>query len=147
MTETRYSYTLDPYPQQYEDGSRLYEFYDNLREGRLTTTKCKNCGHIPWPPRVVCPQCLSDDLELTDMPQTGKIYSYTIQVAAVPPGYEPPLIYALVDFDNGVRMFTALKDAQPEEVKTGLEVELKVEQVPPDHEGRVRVLPFFNIKE
>ena len=100
MTETRYSYTLDPYPQQYEDGSRLYEFYDNLREGRLTTTKCKNCGHIPWPPRVVCPQCLSDDLELIDMPQTGKIYSYTIQVAAVPPGYEPPLIYALVDFDN-----------------------------------------------
>ncbi|MFC1968407.1 Zn-ribbon domain-containing OB-fold protein [Chloroflexota bacterium] len=146
MAERKYIYTIDPFPQQYEDTTRLYQFYDYLREGRLTTTRCKSCGHIPWPPRVVCPKCLSDDLEWVDMPKTGKVSSYTIQVAAVPPGYEPPLIFALVDFDNGVRMLTTIVDIKPEEAKIGLEVELKVEQVAPDHADRERVIPHFTVK-
>jgi uncharacterized OB-fold protein len=146
MVEQRYIYTVDPYPQQYEDQSRLYKFYENLGEGRLTTTRCKSCGHLPWPPRVICPQCLSDDLEWVDMPRTAKVYSYTVQVAGIPPGYEPPLLFALVDFDNGMRMFTRLVDTQPEELKTGVEVELKVGGAPPDHEGRERIIPLFALK-
>ena len=146
MAEQKYIYTVDPFSQQYEDQTRLYQFYDNLREGKLTTTGCKACGHIPWPPRVICPQCLSDDLEWVDMPKTGKVYSYTIQVAAVPPGYDPPLVFALVDFDNGVRIFTRLLDTEPEEVKTGMEVELKVGAAPPDAQGRDRIIPCFTLK-
>ena len=52
---TYYS-AMDTYAQQYEDTTHLYKFYDYLREeGKLTTTKCKDCGHVPWPPRVICP--------------------------------------------------------------------------------------------
>lgn len=146
MPEQQYIYVMDPIPQQYEDTTRLYRFFDYLREGRFTTTQCNACGKLMWPPRVVCPYCLSDDLSYVDMPTTGRIYSYTVQVGGVPPGFPPPLVYALVDFDNGMRLFTAVVGAKPEEVAVGKEVELEIRDVAPDQQGRRRVLPFFRLK-
>ena len=143
---TYYS-VMDTYPQQYEDTTHLYKFYDYLREGKLTTTRCKDCGQVHWPPRVICPECLSDNLEWVDMPKVGTIYSYTVAYAGLPPELvdKAPIVYALVDFDNGVRIFSAIVDCTPEELKTGLQVELVVREVTPDHLGRVRVAPYFKL--
>ena len=99
-------YICDPVPQQTEEQNKVYLFYEHLREGRLTTTKCKDCGHITWPPKIVCNECISDNLDWIDFPPTGKIYAFTVQVGGVPPGFEAPLVYALIDFDNGVRIIS-----------------------------------------
>lgn len=56
--EGKYSQTLDIWPVQTKEFNRIYPFYDNLKAGRFTTTKCKKCGHVMYPPRVVCPECL-----------------------------------------------------------------------------------------
>ena len=135
-------YVCDPVPQQTPDQNRIYPFYDHLREGRLTTTRCKQCGHIAWPPRIVCPECISDELEWEDFPPTGKIYAYTVQVGGVPPGFSAPLVYSLIDFDNGVRIISPLIDTNPDDVSVGAEVELKVVDAP-----RSRVLFFFKLKK
>ena len=58
-----------------------------------------------------------------------------------------PIIYALIDFDNGFRLLSAIVDAKEEEVKTGLEVELSVDRVTPDHQGRERIIPYFKLKQ
>jgi len=142
MAEKEYSYTMDIYPQEHVEETRLWPFFETLKQGKLTTTKCNKCGHIFWPPEVVCPGCLSDDLEYVDMPKRGKIYAFTVQVAAIPPGFEPPLIHAIIDFENGVRIISPLVDTKPEDVKLGDEVELKVVNIPPDSHGD-RVLFFF----
>jgi len=135
-------YVCDPVPQESPDQNRIYPFYDHLREGRLTTTKCLDCGHITWPPKIVCTQCMSDNLEWVDFPPTGKIYAFTIQVGGVPPGFEAPLVYALIDFDNGVRIISPLVDPNPDDVRVGDEVVLKVVDAPRD-----RVLFFFKLKK
>jgi len=142
MAEKEYLYTMDIYPQEHMEETRLWPFFENLKQGKLTTTKCNKCGHIFWPPEVVCPECLSDDLEYVDMPKRGKIYAFTVQVAAIPPRFEPPLIHAIIDFENGVRIISPLVDTKPEDVKLGDEVELKVVNIPPDSHGD-RVLFFF----
>ena len=134
-------YICDPVPQQGADQNRIYPFYEHLREGRLTTTRCMECNHITWPPKVVCTECMSDKLEWVDFPATGKIYAFTIQVGGVPPGFTPPLVYALIDFDNGVRVISPLVDTKPEDVHVGDEVTLKVVDAP-----RNRVLFFFKLK-
>jgi hypothetical protein len=135
-------YICDPLPQETRDQNRIYPFYDHLKQGRLTTTTCKDCEHIAWPPRIVCPECMSDDLEWVDFPPSGKIYAFTVQVGGVPPGFEAPLVYALIDFDNGVRIISPLIDTNPDDVNVGDEVVLKVVDAPRD-----RVLFFFRLKK
>ena len=150
MAETQYWVSMDSYPPEYEDTNRLYKFYEHLmEEDRLTTTQCKDCKTVHWPPRLMCTECLSENLEWIDMPKTGKIYSYTVVWAGLPPALvdKAPVTYALVDFDNGVRMFTAIVDSNPDDIKTGKEVKLSVGKVDPDHEGRDRVIPYFTLIE
>ena len=141
-----YFTAMDIVAQQYEDTTKLHYFYTALRdENKLVTTKCKACGHIPWPPRTLCPECLSDDYEWVDMPKTGTIASWTAAYAGMPPELQSraPIVYALVDFENGLRMPTAILELPPEEGKTGMEVELVVGDVQPDQQGRRRVAPYF----
>lgn len=150
MVESKYWTVLDMYPDQYEDSTQLYRFYSFLREeGKLTTTQCNDCGKVHWPPRLICPECLSDNLGWVEMPKTGKIYSYTVAYAGLPPELadKAPIVYALIDFENGIRILSALVDSKPEEVKTGLEVELAVGKVAPDFKGRERIIPYFRLKK
>jgi uncharacterized OB-fold protein len=135
-------FICDPVPQQTPDQNRIYPFYDHLRENRLTSTRCKDCGHITWPPKIVCTECMSDQMEWEDFPPTGRIYAFTVQVGGVPPGFEAPLVYALIDFDNGLRIISPLIETDPEEVHVGDEVTLKVVNAPRD-----RVLFFFKLKK
>ena len=144
--KVEYLTALDTIPQQYEDTSQLYKFYEYLREGKLTAPKCRSCGKIIWPPQIICNGCISDDLEWIEMPKTGKIYTYTVQVAGLPLGVEPPVVYALVDFPNGVRVYSRLVDVKPEEAKIGLEVELAARETTPDFKGRRRLIPYLTLK-
>ncbi len=144
--QMQYMTANDLVAQQYEDTATLSQFYTSLREeGKLVTTKCKKCGHIPWPPRQICPECLSMDYEWVDMPKTGTIASWTACYAGMPPELmdKAPMVYALVDFDNGLRMPTAILECAPDEAKTGMQVELVVGDVQPDQQGRQRVAPYF----
>ena len=147
MAEQMEYYTaMDLVAQQYEDTTQLYYFYTALREeSKLVTTKCKACGHIPWPPRTLCPECLSTDYEWVDMPKVATIASWTAAYAGMPPelAARAPMVYALVDFENGLRMPTAILECAPDEAKTGMEVELVVYDVQPDLQGRRRVAPYF----
>jgi len=152
MTETAnisYYTALDNYPQEYEDSTMLYKFYDYLRKDKLATTKCKDCGKIHWPPRIICPDCISDNLEWEEVPPNAKIYSFTVQYAGLPPEFsnKAPIVYALLDFDNGIRLLSAIIDANEEELATGLYVELAKGTVAPDYEGRERIIPYFRLKK
>jgi uncharacterized OB-fold protein len=133
-------YVCDPLPQQSADQNRVYPFYEHLRENRLTTTECQDCGQVTWPPKIVCNECMSDSLKWVDFPPTGTIYAFTIQEAGVPPGYETPLVCALIDFDNGVRIISTLIDIDPDKVTVGAKVALKVVDAPRD-----RVVFFFTL--
>ena len=141
-----YFTAMDLVAQQYEDTATLHHFYKALREqNKLVTTKCKKCGHVPWPPRQICPECLSTEYEWVDMPKVGTVASWTAAYAGMPPelAARAPMVYALVDFENGLRMPTAILECKPEEAKTGMKVELVVYDVQPDQQGRRRVAPCF----
>lgn len=132
--EGKYSPTLDLYPIQCEEFNRIYWFYDNLREGRFTTTKCKECGKVSFPPRVICPECYSDDLEVIDLPTKGKVITLVEKWGGVPIQYTPPMIGAWIGFpdDSPVkRYFSLLYECEKGEVQEGDEVELYVFDVAP----------------
>ena len=46
ILEGKYPSTMDLYPMEAKEFNRISQFYENLREKKLTTTKCKQCGQV-----------------------------------------------------------------------------------------------------
>ncbi len=133
MEEKALPFILDPYPQQTPEWNQLHKFYEYLREGRITSTKCKDCGCLPWPPKSICPECKSSNLEWVDLPEPRRVFAYTVGVYGMPPQFPLPLILAVIKCgENGVRLISRIVDTKPEDIKVGMEVELNVINIPGD---------------
>ena len=139
-----YFRAVDPFPLQGNKSTRLTPFYEALRVHKLVTTSCTQCAQQHWPPRVVCPECLSDQLDWTELPSQGRIHAFTIQETGVPPGFPRPLIFAVVSI-QGLRIFTRLVETDADQVKRGLAVSLAPSAVGQDPEGEERYLPTFTL--
>ncbi len=124
---------MDMWPLECPEFNRLYQFYDNLREGRFTTTRCQKCGYVAFPPGVICPKCWSDELEWVDLPQRARVVTFTETQAGAPIGFEPPLIMAWLDFgkDSPLKqLLVRIIHCAEGELKEGDEVRFVVFDVP-----------------
>ena len=81
-------------------------FWAATREGRIDIQRCAACGRHRFYPRLLCPECWSDEAEWVTSTGTGEIYSFTIVRRAPSPGFRQALPYAvaMVDLDEGVRL-------------------------------------------
>ena len=129
----RYITEMDMWPLECPEFNRLYQFYDNLREGRFTTTKCRKCGNVAFPPGVICPKCWSEELEWVDLPQRAKVVTFTETQAGAPIGFPRPLIMAWLGFDKDSpikHLLGRIVNCAEGELKEGDEVRLVVFEVP-----------------
>lgn len=131
VLEGKYAVTMDMYPLEGEEFNRIHPFYSHLREGRLTTTRCRECGARSYPPRVICPQCLSESLEWVDLPTAGSVLVVTEEEVGVPVGFESPLIHALIDLGGELTIFARIKGCSVGELKEGDRVRMTVFPVDP----------------
>lgn len=132
ILDGKYMVTMDLFPQQSKEFNQVYKFYEFLREGRFTTTKCTRCGAEAFPPRVVCPECYSDDLEWIDWPTEGTVIELTEEVVGVPLGFgPPPLIHALVDLQGKKTLFVRITNCRQGQLKRGDKVRVMVFDVDP----------------
>ena len=134
VLEDKYISSMDMWPLEAKEFNRIYQFYENLKEGRFTTTRCKKCGYVAYPPRVICPECYSDELEYIDLPKKGKVVVFTEQLKGIPLGFEPaPLIHAWVDFGKNSpvkSLLTRIINCPAGKLKEGDEVQFVVFKVP-----------------
>jgi uncharacterized OB-fold protein len=119
---------IDPWSQQDPEGpdsTRVYEFYKNLSEGRLTVQRCKKCGKIFYPPQPACKHCYSTEYEWIDVPKVGEIFSFTAMLLGFPMVFETfaPFVIAIARFgnypENGVQIAGMMFDVKYEELKIG----------------------------
>ena len=139
-----YFRAVDPFPLQGGQHTRVARFYAGLQDGRLLTTWCPDCDRRQWPPRVVCPVCLSDRLDWVELPRQGTLHAFTVQETGVPPGFPRPLVFAVVRID-GLHVFTRLVDTQGADLKRGAAVRLAPEAVADGPDGHTRLLPTFTL--
>ena len=135
-TETiKLPYMLDFYPLEDEKNTRISQFFSNLKEGHLTTTKCKKCGKILWPPRIVCSNCFSDELEWIDLGTEGELYAFTEMRLGAPLGFveDLPFCIGIVKI-SGLSISARIDNAKYEDLKIGQKVQLKVVEL---EDGRV----------
>jgi len=90
---------------------------------RLIGYKCKRCGFVNFPePPKTCKRCRTpSEFEEVQMGPHGKIVSFVIQ-HRLPAGFETPLPLAVIEFEDGARVYGHLTECRPEELKVGLEV-------------------------
>ena len=132
ILEGKYMVTMDLFPQQSKEFNQIYEFYEYLKEGRFTTTKCKDCGSEPFPPRVMCPDCYSTNMEWIDWPTVGTVIDVTEEAVGVPLGFgKPPMIHALVDLDGKRTLFLRIINCNAGQLKSGDKVKLSVFDIDP----------------
>lgn len=139
----KYIQCLDPFPLQSQNFTMVYPFFDALKEGRLTTTKCKSCGKMSYPPRILCPECYSKDLEWIDLPTKGKVLEFLEMQDPMVPCFEAPLILAVIDLGGVIKLSSRIVGVQMGELKEGDEVKLYVFPIEPvpeeDKKGNITV--------
>ena len=67
--------------------TKIRQFWENLKNQKLTTTYCSECNERHWPPRHMCPKCYGIELDWTELKQEGVLETFTeIGVALPTPG-------------------------------------------------------------
>ena len=98
-----------------------------LKEQRynLVGTECLACGAKQFPPRLVCPDCNSKEVQPFTFSGQGEIYSYSTLFEA-PLGYEGfiPYTVALVKLKEGPLVTAQLTDMDNDEARAGMKVEM-----------------------
>ena len=99
---------------------------------RLMGVKCKDCNHITYPRRKICPACGSLNIEEYKLSRKGTVHTFCINWV-LPPGLEPPVPLVIVDLEGGGRYQGIIAEVDdPGQIKIGDKVEMVLRKVDTD---------------
>jgi uncharacterized OB-fold protein len=119
---------------QWGDGPPFFspytdEFWTTLRGGTFALPRCRACNEFSFPPRAVCRNCWSErGFELVATQGLGSLFTFS-EVHMMGPSLRPlaPLVMGCIDLDEGVRVFSWLREVEPESLNVGDRCRLSVE--------------------
>ena len=116
-------------------------YWDAARRGQMAVQRCERCGNRPFPPRANCPGCGAQSLSWSPVSGRASVYSYTVAHRAPHPAFaaQLPLVVAIVELEEGPRMFTNIVGCDPADVEVGMAVEATFEPI----DETDMVLPVF----
>lgn len=92
---------------------------------RLIASKCKACGCVSFPPRLVCSECGKNEFESIRLSDEGKLLTFTIiRVASDKFTGKTPFAVGIVELNDGVRLTTQIADVDFSQLKIGQKVKL-----------------------
>ena len=115
-------------------------YWESCRRGELVIQRCDKCGQYQFYPRGICANCWSTDIRWVKSTGRGTVWTYTVTYQNRTQGFvqEVPYVLALVELEEGVRMFSNIVECNPRDVTIGMPVEVTFVQAT----GQISV-PFF----
>ena len=107
-------------------------FWAGTRAGELRVQRCGDCGMVRHPPGPRCPSCGNMAPGYVVAAGTGEVYSYVVHHHPPVPGKKLPIVIALVQLPEGVRMVGELLGVDPEQVRIGLPVRAEFVRIDDD---------------
>ncbi len=92
-------------------------------KNHLPIQRCKACNKLRHPPRPMCDACGSLAWDSIAASGRGTLHSFTVIHYPQFPGYDFPIVAALVDLEEGERILSNLVGCDPKHVKIGMRVE------------------------
>jgi uncharacterized OB-fold protein len=106
--------------------TKVTDFAQYLKDGKLMGSKCNKCGATSFPPRADCGSCMSPDFEFFEMKGKARLHTYS-KIVAAPTGFEEvtPYIVGVADLEEGGRLLAWFGDTiQEEEIEIGMELQV-----------------------
>lgn len=105
-------------------------------EPHLVCNKCRKCSAAYFGRRNACASCGAEEFDVTPLPTSGRLETFTI-VHLARPGIKVPFVAAMVDC-GGVLVKANLRNVDPTvpNVETGIPVRLVTYELDTDAEGR-----------
>jgi uncharacterized OB-fold protein len=98
-------------------------FWAGTAAGELRIQRCGRCGALRHPPGPMCPSCgQPSDGGYVVAAGTGEVFSYVVHHHPPVPGKKLPMVVALVQLPEGVRMVGEMPGVRPDQVRIGLPV-------------------------
>jgi uncharacterized OB-fold protein len=112
-----------PIPKINEDSR---PFWEGCGAHELRFQKCNQCGHVRWPPAIICPECHGEDTVWITAAGHGRVYTYVVYHVAYHPGFkgELPYVVAIVELDEGPHIYTNIIECSTDEVYCDMTVEV-----------------------
>ena len=107
-------------------------FWEGTRKGELRIQSCNACGALRHPPGPACPDCGALDRGYVVASGLGTVFSYVVHRHPPVPGKELPIVIALIDLDEGVRMVGEVRGVEPEDIAIGARLEVDFDAVDDD---------------
>jgi len=103
--------------------------------------KCKKCGSIQFPARLICPDCSAREFETIRLSGKGKLTTYTV-IRVAPSGFGDltPYAVAIVKLDEGIQVMGQVCDCDPETLKIGDPVATQFRRM--NEEGKTGMLIY-----
>jgi len=117
-----------PLPQPNPDTK---PFWEGCRNHELKFQKCKSCGHVRWPPSILCPMCYANDTEWVKASGKGKVYTFAVYHQAFHKAFEKDLPYvtAVIELEEGPRLLSNIIGCKPQKVKCDMPVKVIWEDI------------------
>jgi len=109
-------------------------FKEGLSEGKLLGLKCNDCGAYTAPPRKVCAECGSENMDVVTLSGKGTIQTFTT-IYVAPEGFTPPFVVAMAELDEGPWLMGDVEGIDPEKADMeliGKRVTVGYKDVPAD---------------
>jgi uncharacterized OB-fold protein len=104
-------------------------WWDACDEGKILIQRCKSCQTLRHPPRPMCGECQSMEWDSIESSLDGEILSHTELHHPKIPGYQYPLICAVIKLAEGTNLVANVVGCEPADVHIGMQVKGVVEQV------------------
>ncbi len=108
---------------------------------RLEASQCVKCKTIHFPPRLVCKSCGEKKFKKYNLPEEGKIVTYTIiRVPPAPFKDQAPYVVGLIELTDGTRLMAQIVDCDFSEVEIGTRVKAEFRKI--QESGKAGILQY-----
>jgi len=104
-------------------------WWDGIQRGELLIQRCKDCGVLRHPPRPMCGRCQSTQWDTVTSKGKGTIYAYVVVHHPQFPGFDYPLVAALIELEEGTRLVSNVVGVDPADAHIGMPVRVSIEAV------------------
>ena len=101
----------------------IESFYKMVGQRRLMAAKCKRCGSLHAPPRLICTKCYANQLEWVELGNKGKLLTYTV-IHVSPKQFESLIPYAvgIVKLEDGPQLPGMIRGVDPDKIRVGMDL-------------------------
>jgi len=117
-----------PLPRPSEDSA---PYWEAAQRGELRMQQCAECGHVRFPPSVLCARCLSERAEWVKLSGRGHVFSWIVVHQSQHPAFNADVPYnvAIIELAEGPRLHSTIVDCPNDEIHVGLPVEVVFDKV------------------